>query len=183
MLKRCQQPQGGFRVPLKLTGSFGMGTLSLESPPGYDLPPSNGERAALTVGTQGYPVRVPEDLGPVVGTVLRPLAIGCLYRLTGFGWAHFPTTSRSSPSRWVYIVPSHLPLLREGDEAIFPISIDWRRWEYAVVPVLEDPRWSFELPINKRRVLQERYAEFVDLLERALIQSFKAAGYLPENFG
>jgi hypothetical protein len=120
-------------------------------------------------------VEIDSELG------FRGLAIGCFYLLAGGAFAEFPFSRVSAPSALVRIVRGIQGLLRSGDQGVFPIEVGWRQWKYAVVPVLEDPAWAVKIPVNSARLLQNRIAEYISLLESALIQSYRAAGFLPSE--
>ena len=181
------------QVPDRGWGSADEGTrpsISISGGPGgdiplsrvYGVPPSGGSSEAVIAETLvSQLARIPEDLQVYLGGILHDLAIGCFYLLLGQVRAHFPGSRRGAPSRKVLVMQATPTLLRFGDGVIFPITVDWRRWHQAIVPVLQDDRWHPLMPINSRRVLQERYPEFIALLEAALLQSYKDAGFLPQD--
>jgi hypothetical protein len=164
-------------------------TAGISGGPGGDIPISTvngvpieqGTSAAVSAETlTSHRVNMPEDLQPYANGDFKGLAIACLHVLFNLAHVDFPLSTRSAPSYKVY-VRAHAPLLRSGDIVYFPQVLDWRRWKNAVLPVLQDDMWAPSMPVNNRRIMQERYTEAVLLLEQALLQSFQMAGYLPRG--
>lgn len=71
--------------------------------------------------------------------------------------------------------------MQQGLLVEFPVEVDWKIWDQGVVPVLEDPRWSLSEPVNSSISINNT-SEFVSLLEKSLVVSFKSAGFIPESF-
>jgi len=111
------------------------------------------------------------NLTPVQARI--QLAGPVLMILQGGAIPVFPQTSMAAPSREVRILllPGRRGSGPSGD--IYPRIVGGRQWDRAVVPVLEDPRWtgfSFRmLPPETQR----------SLVGEALAQSFHAQGYGP----
>jgi len=165
-------------------------SISFSGGPGGQIPISQAVGIPTTAGTSeatvsetlvSHEVRLPQDLEVYLGGMFESLAIGCFYLLLDMARVQFPSSSRSAPSQKVWVFQKAPTLLRPGDAALFPLVVDWRRWNRAVVPVLKDERWSPLIPINNQRVAQGSYSEFIALLEGSLLQSFKDAGYLPQD--
>jgi hypothetical protein len=210
MLKKCQQPQGGYVIRQNPRGNLG-NRLSIQMREWTDrgaTPLTDEELQALAGGAGGeVPLSTafgvgyggghseatisealvsrqfqpPGNASTYVGGDLRSLAIGCFYLLMNLTRAIFPHSTRSNPSYRVYIVRTSKPLFRSGDAVLFPLLVEGRKWRRAVVPVLQDGRWSPEVPLNRRRAFTTGNTEYIYLLERALVQSYKAAGFIPEG--
>jgi len=65
-----------------------------------------------------------------------------------------------------------------GRVAIFPVWVNGRQWERAVVPVLTDPRWDSTLAVWQATA-STNLTSLVDMIGNALAQSFHDAGYGP----
>lgn len=90
----------------------------------------------------------------------------------------FPGRSLARPSRKVGIFPASKasPCGKPKYTWPAPVWVDPGQWENAVVPVLLDPKWDVNLPVN---VFLREQGKFVDLLGEALRLSFVEAGYGP----
>lgn len=114
---------------------------------------------------------------------MKNLAVGCFYILRGQAEPLFPFAVVGSPSKTVRVVRTALRLRRPGDEAYFPIHVDWKIWNNAVVPILEDERFQFEHKVVSDYWMssEDKIAQFIKNLEEALVESFQEKGYLPLN--
>lgn len=121
-------------------------------------------------------------LGPA--SILSPaqardlLAAPVLFLLMGKAEAHFPDSSTAAPSGFVHVT-------RKGNSfgvlylPRFPITVHWKQWNEAVVPVIQDPRFNIKSPLNRRAIADGNLRELIDRIGLALEQSFEAAGYGP----
>lgn len=176
---KCRQggfpPQLKLRQPLTTRGTFS-GTVPLV-PTVTDVPAPGATEYSL-------PGQDPVDPGRVLGITttsgpLSALAIACFYVLVGRANVRFPFTTRSKPSELVRVERASFNLLRAGDYLVFPQIVDWRRWDTAVVPVLEDPALQPLTGINTLRLQREAFDEYLVRIQDLLLQSFRAAGFLP----
>jgi hypothetical protein len=101
--------------------------------------------------------------------------------LSGMAVPIFPGTDVAGPSSLVGIFRKPgfgCRGLAGGRVGAFPCWVNDRQWERAVVPVLEDPRWS-----ATNLLFQQLNSTNLDLLTRligdALARSFHLAGYGP----
>ena len=108
------------------------------------------------------------------------LATPVFFILAGFAQPSFPHSSTASQSPYVLINRMGKPAeLRHSPR--FPISVNWKQWRDAVVPVLEDPRFEVRAPMTRRTIESGSINEAVRLIGAALRQSFTAAGYGPST--
>lgn len=106
------------------------------------------------------------------------LAIACAYLLLGEADVVFPSSAREKPSREARIVKTFGAYLRGGDASAFPQIVDWRVWDRAIVPVLEDGAVQALAPINRTL---STFDEYVRLLEGHLLRSLKEQGFIPQS--
>jgi hypothetical protein len=117
----------------------------------------------------------------VVDAFLRLLAIRILYVLAGKVAVNFPGSTRAAPSRIVFLDLLQTKLFREGDRGLFPFTVQWKTWEVAIRPVLEDPDLQLKV-VNNREILHlERYEEIVQDIEARLEIQFRDVGLLPTS--
>lgn len=125
--------------------------------------------------------------GMLIPTILSPaeaeerLALPCLMILAGVAQPVFPTRDRGTPSPSVVIIK-----VRKGPDSFpmcLPVSVDWRQWRTAVVPVLEDETWRVTNLVTVGTVgtlgSGVGRARLIALLGRALRISFVGAGWGP----
>lgn len=188
MAKFC--PQNNFILPLKTKlgpqNSYG----SFSSQPEIISPKSGSadlvvNQTVVADGIEGsFPasrpvVLVNSDTANGSSEKLHLIALGCYYLLWGVAQVRFPSTDRGHPSETVRIERTVYPLFRSGDSQVFPIIVDWRRWKFGVLPVLQDSRWKTDLPINNRLVVGALEKQ-VGLIRESLYQSYINAGFLSE---
>jgi len=119
-------------------------------------------------------------LGPArfySSTEAQELLAGPLfYILAGHAEVQFPSSSRAAPAPFVRIIrTSQLFGLRYLPR--FPVTVQWKQWKDAVVPVLSDPRWDIQNPLNKRALSDGNVDDLIHQIGQAVQQSFQAAGY------
>ena len=92
----------------------------------------------------------------------------------------FPGTSLAAPSGLVgiFLKPGGSCRILVGRATSFPVWLNDRQWERAVVPVLEDPRWSTNNPIFVQTA-SINVNSIIDMIGDELAASFHAAGYGP----
>lgn len=125
--------------------------------------------------------------GALYPTILTPqqagdqLAVPCLLILAGFAQATFPTRDRGTPSPMVVVIRTRagetgLPLAA----SVLPFPVEWRQWRTGVIPVLEDETWRTTNPVTAATLRSSQgCARLVDLMGRALRDSFVSAGWGP----
>jgi hypothetical protein len=109
------------------------------------------------------------------------LAIPVYAVVSGYATPIFPTTNLASWSSLVgiFMKPGgSCRTLRRGQTAFYPVWVNGRQWERAVVPVLLDPRWNASNPLFQF-VAFSSPSEIIRLIGEALAQSFHDAGYGP----
>lgn len=104
------------------------------------------------------------------------LAAPVLFILMGKAEVHFPDSSVAAPSGFVHVSRKgkafglrYLPR--------FPVTVQWKQWDVAVVPVLQDPRFDVRSPLNRRAIDDGNLRDLINKIGLALKQSFEAAGY------
>lgn len=121
-----------------------------------------------------YALRTPEE-------ARRDLTIPVYAILLGRAVPIFTWTSLAGPSRKVGIFPT--PGGSSGGKfgvaQTFPIWVDPDQWENAVRPVLEDPRFKPNTPINQYKLRMIPRQGYIQELGIALELSFRQAGYGP----
>jgi len=93
----------------------------------------------------------------------------------------FPGTSLAAPSGLVgiFMKPgSSCRGLPGGRGIVLPVWLNDRQWERAVLPVLQDPRWSNSNPTFVQTA-SVNFPSVVDMIGNELAASFHAAGYGP----
>ena len=100
------------------------------------------------------------------------LTIPLLGVLAGDNQVVFPTRNRGNWSDVVLIIP----IRRNPGSYAFPIYVEGRQWEAAVVPVLQDLQWQSQV-VKQSGVLQPQWLQ--QLFGEALKISFQEAGYGP----
>ncbi len=114
----------------------------------------------------------PKLLSPEEAERLLPEV--CYLILRGSAQPLFPLGSRSRPSQIVVVSAINT------DSSLLPMSINWKQWRTAVVPVLEDPRWGVRNPIVSATLsTEDGISNYLSLLGKALKQSFTSSGWGP----
>ena len=101
--------------------------------------------------------------------------------LSGNAVPIFPGTNLASPSGLVGIFRkpgNHTRWALGHTAAGYPVWVNGRQWERAVVPVLVDPRWRASNPVIAQTAAVNAH-QIVNLIGDALAQSFHDAGYGP----
>jgi hypothetical protein len=101
--------------------------------------------------------------------------------LSGQATPVFPGTNLASSSGLVGIFrkPGLHWRTTSGRRAVgYPVWVNGRQWDRAVVPVLTDPRWSTANPVFAPTT-GSGVDYVIDLIGEALAQSFHEAGYGP----
>jgi hypothetical protein len=110
---------------------------------------------------------------------LYELAVGCAYVLIESAFLVFPTSDPAKPSRWVRIMKGSGAYLRPGDDAYVPQSVNWKVWQRAVVPVLENETLGARKPLNRYQINHLMFEDYVRAIEGWLLASFREQGFLP----
>jgi len=127
---------------------------------------------------------------PVVSTDMRRLAIGCLYLLTRKATLEWPTSTAAHPSYFVKVTRTAQGPFREGHNIYFPFMVPTAQWHEAVVPVLQNKDLqvyvmdnpSLRVHPNLILIAIEQVDVLIEKIEFYLLESFIAAGFLPESF-
>lgn len=146
---------------------------------GVDRNPPEGEREALSANGRfltSQPVRDLGDLSYTRESDFRALAITCIYLLCERAAIYFPTTTAAKPSDEVLVIL--VTPAKEDHKAYFPFRTDWRRWQYGVIPVLEDEAFSMRSPLNEN-LFRTDFESLVRYFENGLVASFRSAGFIP----
>jgi len=101
--------------------------------------------------------------------------------LSGRAVPIFPGTNLASSSGLVGIFRkpgNHWRAISGRVAAGYPVWVNGRQWNRAVVPVLTDPRWSTANPVFAQTA-STNLNHVIDLIGEALAQSFHEAGYGP----
>lgn len=109
------------------------------------------------------------------------LAIPCLRILVGDAQPVFPTRNRGNWSPLVCIFP--IRLSTSGPVTTYPVVVDGRQWERAVVPVLLDPQWQVSNSVIRTALTGGQQQWLLDAFGNAIRASFQAAGYGPAEVG
>lgn len=108
------------------------------------------------------------------------LAVPVMALLTEQATLVGPTANLASPSGLVGIFPATRGCARiaNGRVTVYPVWVNGRQWERAVVPVLTDPRWDSTQAVWQATAATN-LTSLVDMIGNALAQSFHDAGYGP----
>ena len=101
----------------------------------------------------------------------------CALILAGVAQPVFSVGFRGAPSPVVFVVGVRPPG-PNMPQVPLPVSVEGGQWQAAVVPVLQDDRWSLSHPLA-RSLVGGGWDEFVRLVGAALRVSFVNAGYGP----
>lgn len=109
------------------------------------------------------------------------LAVPVYAILQGQAMPVFPGTSLAAPSGLVGIFKTpggSCRILPKGEIAGFPVWLNDRQWERAVVPVLLDPRFQSS-NVNFQVTASTNLSSVIGMIGEALAVSFHEAGYGP----
>ena len=112
----------------------------------------------------------------------KKLAVPVYAMLAGDAVPIFPGTSLAACSSLVGIFVKPGPkcrILSTGQLAVFPVWINAKQYNTAVVPVLTDPRFDPNQPVFQSFSLYNNTHLLVQAIGEALAQSFHDAGYGP----
>lgn len=103
----------------------------------------------------------------------KELPIPCLLILMGIAQPIFTDRDRSKPSSVVMISRVKGKQIPIGIPVTLPYSIDWKQWNRAVIPIIEDERWRPDNPV----MIGLDTTEYLSLLGSAIRQSFIDEGW------
>lgn len=103
------------------------------------------------------------------------VAMACYLLLKGQATATFSQSTHFAPSEYVFVYMNTKTPPGYGN---FPITVGWRTWKFAVVPVLTDDSMDPNIPINMDREKEDYMSE----IRSRLVSSYKSLGILPADY-
>jgi len=110
----------------------------------------------------------------------KKLTLPIYAMLSGQAQASYPGSNLASPSSMVSIVPTASSCVNtpDGRAVGLPCWVNCKQWLTAVVPVLQDPRFTPQNAVITA-LLQNQWQVYLEALGNAIAQSFSDAGYGP----